>query len=318
MLRALIVGHTGQDGRILWEQLVARGFSLIGISRRHLRRHRAEWHVSVDINHADDVTDLLKEFRPDQIYYLAAHHHSSEQARDNDNELWCNSWAVHVHAFGHFLESAASCCPSARIFYASSSRVFGKVTTTPQDESTPLRPACAYGVTKASAMLLADYYTRECGLKVACGILYNHESPLRSPQFVSRRIVDGLLALKQGHTEKLEIGTFDARVDWGYAPDYTRAMQLILDKACTGNFVIASGITHSVAEMIATAADYLGMEWQDKVVETARLLRRDPQQLCGDASKLRKATGWAPSVDFQQLIRILVDGALERERLAKA
>lgn len=318
MPRALIVGHSGQDGRILWDQLVARGFSLVGISRRQVRTHRAQWGASVDIGDREAVSRLVDGFRPEQIFFLAAHHHSSEQVRDDHIELWRNSWAVHVHAFSHFLESTVSCCPHARVFYASSSRVFGKVACSPQNESTPLRPACAYGVTKASAMLLADYFAREHGLHVSCGILYNHESPLRGAQFVSRRIVDGLLALKRGRAATLEVGTLDARVDWGYAPDYTCAMQLILDKADVGNFVIASGTTHSVREMITIAADYLGVEWQGRVVETAQLLRRDPQQLCGDASNLRKATGWTPSVNFPQLVRILVEGALEREQSGKS
>lgn len=317
MPSALIVGHSGQDGSILWGQLVARNFSLIGISRRQVRTHCAQWNTAVDIGDIEAVRRLLEVFQPDQIYFLAAHHHSSEQDRDDYAELWRNSWSLHVQAFGHFLESTASYCPHARIFYASSSRVFGEVISSPQDERTPLRPVCAYGVTKASAMLLADYFVRVRGLHVSCGILYNHESPLRGAQFVSRRIVDGLLALKRGHISELEVGTLDARVDWGYAPDYTRAMQLILDKADARNFVVASGVTHSVREMIAVAADCLSVEWQGRVVETARLLRRDPQQLCGDASNLRKATGWAPSVNFTQLVGILVDGALERERSDK-
>lgn len=317
MPSALIVGHSGQDGSILWDQLVARDFSLIGISRHQVRTHRVQWDVNVDIGDIAAVRHLVEEFRPDQVYFLAAHHHSSEQMRDDYAELWRNSWSVHVQAFCHFLESAASCCPHARIFYASSSRVFGEVASSPQNESTPLRPVCAYGVTKASAMLLADYFVRVRGLHVACGILYNHESPLRGTQFVSRRIVDGLLALKRGRISALEVGTLDARVDWGYAPDYTCAMQLILDKAGAGNFVVASGVTHSVREMITIAADCLGVEWQNRIIETARLLKRDPQQLCGDASNLRKATGWTPSVNFPQLVRILVDGALEREQSDK-
>ena len=317
MPRALIVGHSGQDGSILWNQLAERGFSLIGISRQQLRTYRAQWNANLHITDMEAVHHLVDEYQPDQIYFLAAHHHSSEQVRSDHAELWRNSWAVHVHAFGHFLESAASFCPHTRIFYASSSRVFGKVTSSPQDESTPLRPACAYGVTKASAMLLADYFVRERGLSVSCGILYNHESPLRGPQFVSRRVVDGLLALKQNRADVLEVGTLDARVDWGYAPDYTHAMQLILDAAGAGNFVIASGVTHTVREMVTIAADYLGVDWQGRVIETAQLLRRDPQQLCGDATRLRSMTGWAPSVDFPQLVRILVDAALERERLNK-
>jgi len=313
MPRALIIGHGGQDGRILWDQLVARDFSLIGISRHETRTHAEPWDGIVDITDLACVRRLIERFNPDQVYYLAAHHHSSEQLRGDDAELWRGSWEVHVHAFGHVLAAVADYCPQARIFYASSSRIFGDAETSPQDEDTPRRPACPYGVTKAAGMMLADYYVRERGLSVSCGILFNHESPLRGAQFVSRRVVDGLLALRDGRADRLEIGTLDARVDWGYAPDYTHAMQLLLDAPNAGNFVVASGIMHSVRDMVAIAADYLGVEWQERVVETSRLLKRGPQQLCGDASRLRRATGWAPSVDFAQMVRLLVDGALARE-----
>ncbi|HET8940459.1 MAG TPA: GDP-mannose 4,6-dehydratase [Rudaea sp.] len=317
MPRALIVGHSGQDGSLLWEQLVARGFELIGLARNAVRAHAAAWDDRVDIRDADVVRRLVDAFRPDQVYFLAAHHHSSEQPRGDDGELWRGSWDVHVHAFSHFLAAVADCCSQARIFYAASSRVFGHAETSPQDEITALRPACPYGVTKAAGMMLADYYVRERGLCVSCGILFNHESPLRSAQFVSRRVVEGLMALRDGRASRLEIGTLDACVDWGYAPDYTRAMQLLLDAPNPGHFVVASGIMHSVRDLIAIAADYLGVEWESRVVETARLLKRDPQQLCGDASRLRQATGWMPTVDFRQMVHILVDGALERARLMK-
>lgn len=312
MPRALIVGHSGQDGSLLWDQLVARGFELIGLARNAVRTHAVAWDASVDIRDAGAVRRLVDAFRPDQVYFLAAHHHSSEQSRGDDGELWRGSWEVHVHAFGHFLAAVADICPQTRIFYASSSRVFGHAETSPQDEATALRPACPYGVTKAAGMMLADYYVRERGLCVSCGILYNHESPLRSAQFVSRRVVDGLIALRDGHADRLEIGTLDARVDWGYAPDYTRAMRLLLDAPNPGNFVFATGILHSVRDLIAIAADYMGVEWESRVVETARLLKRGPQQLCGDASRLRRATGWLPSIDFTQMVRLLVDGALAR------
>jgi GDPmannose 4,6-dehydratase len=313
MTRALIVGHSGQDGSLLWKQLVARDFELIGVSSREVRAHEAICGTWIDIGDAGVVRRLVDAFRPDQLYFLAAHHHSSEQLRGDDAELWRGSWEVHVHAFGHFLAAIADICPHTRVFYASSSRVFGESETSPQNEATPLRPACPYGVTKAAGMILADYYVRQRDLCVSCGILFNHESPLRSAQFVSRRVVDGLLAIKYGRASRLVIGTLDARVDWGYAPDYTRAMQLLLDAPNPGNFVVASGVIHSVREMIAIAADYLGVEWQGRVVETARLLKRGPQQLCGDASRLQRATGWAPNVDFEQMVRLLVDAAVARE-----
>lgn len=318
MLRAIIVGDRGQDGSILWDQLVARGYSLIGISRCHVRSHGFQWDAPVDIVDARDVRQLVNVFQPDQIFFLAAHHQSSEQPRTDSVDLWQRSWAVHVHAFNYILEAIHACQPHVRVFYASSSRVFGNVATAPQDEATPLRPACVYGVTKAAGMMLADFYRRERGLFVTCGVLFNHESPMRGPQFVSRRIVDGLLALKHGRAATLEIGALDARVDWGYAPDYTYAMQLMLDVSEPGTYVVASGTTHSVREMVTLAAEYLDVDWQGRVVETGRLLTRNPQQLCGNASRLRVATGWMPSVDFPQLVRILVDGALEREQRGAA
>ncbi|MBS0571253.1 MAG: GDP-mannose 4,6-dehydratase, partial [Proteobacteria bacterium] len=182
----------------------------------------------------------------------------------------------------------------------------------PQDESTPLRPTDAYGVTKAAGMMLADYYRRVHGLFVSCGILFNHESPLRGPQFVSRRIVDGLMALKDGRASSFEVGTLDSRVDWGYAPDYTRAMQLSLDATSPGDFVIASGVMHSVRDLVVAAARHLSIDWKGKVIETSAILQRDAQELCGDTSRLRAETGWQPQVDFDGMVRILVDAALAR------
>ena len=312
MPRALIIGHAGQDGRILWDQLVTRGFSLVGISRNSVRSWHADWDAAVDITDGQAVRALMTDFAPDQIYYLAAHHHSSQDAGAGDADAWAESWNVQVHGFANVLRAARESNPDVRVFYASSSRVFGEAITSPQDESTPLEPVCIYGVTKVSAMVLADYYRRTHGLFVSCGILFNHESSLRGSQFVSQRVVDGLTAIKSGQAKSLHVGSLAARVDWGYAPDYTRAMQLILESGQASNFVIATGRTHSVRDMVEIAAEYLGIEWEGRVVETARILKRDPQELCGDASKLRRVTGWEPSVDFREMIHILVDAAKSR------
>jgi GDPmannose 4,6-dehydratase len=314
MPRALIIGHTGQDGRILWDQLAARDFSLLGISRHETRTNEVQWEGVVDITDPSSVRLLMEQFSPNQVYYLAAHHHSSQESSIDEVSAWNDSWTINVHAFSHFLVAAKTFCPSARIFYASSSRVFGEAFVSPQNENIPLKPSCIYGITKVSAMLLADYYLRNHNIFVSCGILFNHESPIRGAEFVSQRVVDGLVALKYGGATSLQIGSLDARVDWGYAPDYTRAMQLILDVERAQNFVIASGETHSVRDMITIAASYLNLAWEGKVVETAKVLRRRPQNLCGDASRLREVTGWKPVTDFRSMIRILVDGALARHK----
>lgn len=314
MRRALIVGHTGQDGRILWDQLVRGGFSVVGISRSGANAHRATWDELVDISDLAAVMRLMAHYKPDRIFYLAAYHHSSQEDLGDDTDMWSRSLSVHVEAFRHFLHCASVICPRSRIFYASSSRVFGEADGSPQSENTPLRPECMYGITKATAMLLANYYRRVHGVYVSCGILYNHESPLRGEQFVSRRVIDGLVSIACGHSTFLEVGNLDARVDWGYAPDYTRAMQLILEADIPRDFVIASGRTHSVRELIGAAASYLGLSWEKYVFETSGILRRNSQQLCGDSSLLREVTGWTPSIDFNTMIKILVDASKDRHQ----
>jgi GDPmannose 4,6-dehydratase len=312
MPRALVIGHRGQDGRILWDQLTRRGFSLVGVSRHAIEVRDADGYDPVDIADLASVMRLVERFRPQQVYYLAAHHHSSQEPGTNEADIWRDSWRVHVEGFGNVLEAVYGSWPEAHVFYASSSRVFGEAATSPQDERTPMRPTCIYGVTKASGMLLADYYRRVRGLFVACGILFNHESPLRGPQFVTQRVVDGLVALKKGLRPSFEIGSLDARVDWGYAPDYTRAMWMILEAQKPQDFVVASGRTYSVRDLVETAAQCLGIDWQGRVVETFSILQRHAQELCGDPTRLREATGWCPSVDFRRMVAILVDGALAR------
>lgn len=309
MSRALIIGHEGQDGRILWDQLAARGFTLVGVSRSGVRTQGAAWPSRVDIADARGVQALVDAFAPTQVYYLAAHHHSSQDVGINAADIWDRSWAVHVRGFGHVLQSVATAAPTCRVFYAASSRVFGAAGASPLNESAPRRPDDSYGVTKAAGMLLADHYRRVNGVFVSCGILFNHESPLRGPQFVTQRVVRGLVAITRGEVARLEVGSLDAEVDWGYAPDYTRAMQLILDVAAPDDFVVATGAMHSVRDLVEIAADYLGIDWQNVVVETGGLLRRGTQGLRGNAERLRASTGWSPSIAFPDMVRLLVDAA---------
>lgn len=312
MPSALIVGHTGQDGRILWGQLRSRKYSLLGLSRQGVRSEGMEWTEAVDISNLGAVRRLVAAVRPDEIYFLAAHHQSSQDSGADDVDLWSESWAVHVHAFCHFLESVSSFCPGTRVFYASSSRVFGEAETSPQDERTPLKPACVYGVTKSAGMQLADFFRRQHGVHVSCGILFNHESPLRGANFISQRIAEGLVAIRLGTSDRLEIGSLDSRVDWGYAPDFTLAMQMINAASSPDDYVVATGEAHSVREMIETAAGYLNMRWQGCVVETRKILTRPPQELRGNAAKLRAQTGWKPSIGFPELVKVMVDAAIGR------
>lgn len=310
MSRALIIGHTGQDGQILWDQLLERGFALVGVSRNSVLAHGTVWTAPVDIADARSIQELIEAFRPTQVYYLAAHHHSSQDAGINAADIWDRSWAVHVYGFGHVLQALVTVVPAARVFYAASSRVFGAIARrTPLDETTPHRPDDSYGVTKATGMLLADHYRRVHGQFISCGILFNHESPLRGPQFVTQRVVRGLVAVARGEATRLEVGSLDARVDWGYAPDYTRAMQWMLQTSEPSDFVVATGRTHSVRDLLEIASAHLGLDWREIVFETNGLLQRNTQGLCGNAARLRAETGWMPSIDFPDMVRLLVDAA---------
>jgi GDPmannose 4,6-dehydratase len=307
MTRTLIYGHTGQDGRILWRQLIERGHSLIGISRSGISYHGVTNRGNSLVLDSDTVTSLLNEFKPHQVYYLAACHHSSQDRIVDDSGIWCESWQTHVYLFESLLQKLKKLVPRSKVFYASSSRIFGYSTSSPQRESTPWAPACIYGTTKASGMLVAGFYRRTYSMHVSCGILYNHESPLRGNQFVSQKIINGLISITKGESNILEIGNVDARVDWGYAPDYTRAMRMILALKEPEDMIIATGTTHSVHDFINNVAKKLGLKTEDFVVdESSQTLQLYPQQLRGDATLLRKQTGWVPTVTFEEMIDIMV------------
>jgi GDPmannose 4,6-dehydratase len=214
------------------------------------------------------------------------------------------------------LEAVRQHRQTARVFYASSSRVFGEAVTSPQDETTPQRPTCVYGATKAIGMTVAEFYRRNHGIFVSCGILFNHESPLRGAEFVSQRIARGLTRIKCGRAATLQIGNLGARVDWGYAPDYTQAMQLILEAGSADDFVIASGESHTVREMIEVAAEFLDLRWEDKVAENSGILQRPSQDLRGNPGRLRQVTGWEPRTSFDNMVRIMVQAAMAEEAAA--
>ncbi len=310
-MRVLIIGSGGQDGRILWEQLQAEGHDLVGVARERVHTLREPSLPPVDLDSDRAVAKLIEQFAPDRIFFLAAHHHSSEDRTGRDGELWNLSWKTHVEAFRNVLEAVRVAGLPARLFYASSSRIFGTPDCSPQTEETAIKPACIYGITKATGMMLARYYREKHAVWASCGILYNHESTLRGPQFLSQKVARGLLAVKEGRQARLEIGSLESRVDWGYAPDYTRAMRLILEAPEPDDFVVASGQTHTVREMIGIAADFLGMSWQSAVIENPSLLQRPTLPLCGDASRLRAATGWSPTHSFEEMVRQMTSAALE-------
>ncbi|HWZ95970.1 MAG TPA: GDP-mannose 4,6-dehydratase [Opitutaceae bacterium] len=302
MKKALIVGRGGQDGRLLHEHLVQLGYQVAGIGR-HEYCSPAREVKPFDIKAPGQVSGLLGDLKPDEIYYLAAHHHSSEEAIPSEEELWRHSFDVHVHAWLNFLEAARVNSPHSRLFYAASSLIYGVAEGDRQNEDTPWRPQTPYGVTKASGMLAAACYRTRHGLFSACGILFNHESELRSEKFISQKIVRAAVAVQAGRQEQLVVGDLGARVDWGYARDYVEAMRIILQLPEARDFVVASGNTHSVRDLAETAFALLGLDWKEHVIEDSGVIKRQLKPMIGDASKLFRQGGWLPRTSFREMIR---------------
>jgi GDPmannose 4,6-dehydratase len=316
MKRAIIVGCNGQDGRILFEQLQARDYALIGIARDGTRLVNAQGPHHVDILEPADVDSLVRQFQPEHVYYLAAVHHSAQESiRLDARQLFEASYQVHVRGLVNFLQSMSTRCPQGRLFYAASSHVFGDPAQKPQNEQTPLNPTCIYGMTKTAGIHACRYYRRSQALHATVGILYNHESSYRRPAFVTQKIVRTAMRVSQGFGGKLVVGDLAAMVDWGWAADYVKAIIQMLDLPYADDIVVATGAPHSVQDFVEEAFTQLGLRWQEHVEEDPTLVPRGHRDLVGDSSKLRMLTGWRPSISFGEMVSTLLQGA--REHLVK-
>ena len=265
-----------------------------------------------DICNASAVERLVDITAPDEIYYLAAHHHSAEESTGDTATLLRESFTIHCLCLVNFLNAMQRRCPTTRLFYASSSLVFGHPDDAPQSEDTPLRPICAYGATKLAGMNVCNVYRQEHGTFCCSGILFNHESPYRSPQFVTRKIVNGAVDIHLGLRDELTVGSLAAQADWGAAADYVRAMCATLSLPQPQDFVVATGKLRSVEDFAAAAFTALGMGYEKYVREKPELLQRAGRKvpLVGDASKLTAATGWKPQIAFEDMVREMVQHEL--------
>ena len=308
---ALITGITGQDGSYLAELLLEKGYDVHGLVRRSSteRFDRIE-HLrdQVTLHQADlldqrSLVDALRAARPDEIYNLAAM--SFVAVSWIQPTLTAEFTGVGVT---RVLEAVREVCPEARFYQASSSEMFGKVREVPQTEDTPFYPRSPYGVAKAYGHFITVNYRESYDLHATSGILFNHESPRRGLEFVTRKITWHAAAIKLGLKDKLTLGNLDAQRDWGYAKDYVEAMWLMLQQDRAEDYVIATGVAHSVRECMDIAFDQAGLEVGDHV-EVDESLRRPAEvdQLIGDASKAERDLGWTPETNFEQLIRLMVD-----------
>ena len=309
--RALITGITGQDGSYLAEFLLEKGYHVVGMVRRastesferiaHLRER-------IEIREGDlldqlSLITLLHHVDPHEVYNLAA------------MSFVPTSWeqpilTSEVTALGatRLLEAIRVVDRSVRFYQASSSEMFGKVRETPQNELTPFHPRSPYGVAKTYAHYITVNYRESYGLFACSGILFNHESPRRGKQFVTRKVTDGVARIKAGRLKELRLGNLDAKRDWGYAGDYVQAMWLMLQQPKPDDYVVASGATHSVRELCEIAFGHAGLDWEHHVVVDPAYVRpAEVDLLIGDAAKARRTLGWAPKHSFRQLIEMMVD-----------
>jgi len=306
--RALITGITGQDGSYLAEFLLEKGYHVVGMVRRsstesferiaHLRER-------IDIREGDlldqlSLITLLHHVDPREIYNLAA------------QSFVPTSWEQTALGATRLLEAIRVVDRSIKFYQASSSEMFGKVRETPQSELTPFHPRSPYGVAKTYAHYLTINYRESYGIFACSGILFNHESPRRGKQFVTRKVTDGIARIKAGRAKELRLGNLDAKRDWGFAGDYVQAMWMMLQQPKADDYVVASGQTHSVRELCEIAFAHAGLDWQKYVVVDPAFVRpAEVDLLIGDASKARRVLGWAPKHSFQQLIEMMVDADLE-------
>ena len=317
--RALISGITGQDGSYLAEFLLAQGYEVIGMIRRSSTvnferiRHIQDRLTLVSGDLLDEVSmiSLLREHRPAEVYNLAAQ--SFVQTSWSQPVFTGETTALGVT---RMLDAIRIVDPDIRFYQASSSEMFGKVVEVPQREETPFYPRSPYGVAKVYAHWITVNYREAYNLFACSGILFNHESPRRGETFVTRKITKAAARIKLGLQRELFLGNLEAKRDWGYAGDYVEAMWLMLQQDQPGDYVVATGETHTVREFLDVAFGRLGLDWQRHVQIDPRYYRpTEVDLLIGDASKARRQLGWKPTVDFHQLAVMMVDADLEVERL---
>jgi GDPmannose 4,6-dehydratase len=314
-MRALITGVTGQDGSYLAELLLEKGYEVYGM----LRNIRRESHqrlagvaariklVEADLTDQSSLDRMLQQVRPDELYNLAG--------QTFVPVAWSQPLlTMEITGMGalRLLEAMRRHSPKTKFLQASSSEIFGKAEGARQDEKTRMQPTNPYGAAKLFAHHVTMNYHESYGMFACSCISFNHESPRRGVEFVTRKVAQQAARIKLGLSDKLKMGNLEGRRDWGFAGDYVRAMWLMLQQSQPDDFVIATGVTHSVKELLETAFSYAGLDWQKHVeIDPALVRPAEPDPLCGDAGKAQRVLGWKPEVSFKQLIEMMVEAELK-------
>jgi GDPmannose 4,6-dehydratase len=321
MKRALITGITGQDGSYLAEFLLGKGYEVHGMVRRastETFERIAHIKDKIALHQADLLDELslikiMQDANPDEIYNLAA---MSFVPTSWDQPILTGEFT----AIGvvRILEAMRRVCAKARFYQASSSEMFGKVREVPQTELTPFYPRSPYGVSKAFGHYITVNYRESYDLFAVSGILFNHESPRRGMEFVTRKVTDGVARIKLGLSKELRMGNLDSERDWGFAGDYVEAMWMMLQQPAPDDYVVATGVARSVRDFVKTAFNYVGLDWQKYVVTDQALIRpAEVAHLMGDSSKARRVLKWQPRVDFEGLVKMMVDADIDRLKKVK-
>lgn len=320
MKRALITGVNGQDGSYLAELLLESGYEVHGVVRRDAMEdpvHRlaniagVRKHIRLHVGSLDNHLSIYKivaAVRPEECYHLASSSFVSYNFEDESSIVSNNFISTHA-----LLSSIKELLPECRVYFAGTSEMFGDAKASPQNEATPFNPRSVYGISKLAAFHLARNYREHHKLFIAAGILYNHESPRRGHQFVTRKISSAVAKIKLGYAHSLSLGNIDAHRDWGYAPDYVRAMHTMLQRNVPGDYVVATGVTHSVKDFLKAAFSVVDLDYQRYVsVNSEHFRPSETVLLCGDAGLARRELGWAPSKAFAEIVEEMVLADLEQ------
>lgn len=319
MKKAIITGITGQDGSYLAELLLNKGYKVYGLKRRTSNPNFSNIEhlldqielISGDLLDLPSLISAIKISNPDEVYNLAA--------QSFVGESWTQSiYTGQVSAIGvtNILESVRLVKPSARFYQASSSEMFGKVEETPQAENTPFYPRSPYGVAKVYGHWITVNYRESYKMHASSGILFNHESPRRGLDFVTRKITDTVAKIKLGLQKELRLGNLDSKRDWGFAGDYVKGMWLMLQQEKPDDYVIATGRTHTVKEFVEIAFQHAGLDWEEYVIQDEKFMRpAEVDLLLGNPQKANHKLGWQPEVTFEQLVKSMVDHDLKRNRV---
>lgn len=320
--KALITGIAGQDGSYLAELLLSKGYEVHGIVRRiaiedvehklkNIRHLTGRLHLhAASLDNVFSMLRTIREVVPDECYHLAA---SSFVSYSFDDEI--SILNNNVNSTHYMLAAIKEFAPGCRFYFAGTSEMFGNVAHSPQDETTPFNPRSIYGISKVAGYHLVKNYREQYGLFACTGILYNHESPRRGYEFVTRKIVSSAVRIKLGLQESLVLGNIDAFRDWGYSPDYVKAMWLMLQAGAPDDYVVATGETHSVREFVETAFSCIGLDYEKYVKIDSQLFRpAEKVRLCGKPEKIITKLNWARTVSFHEIVKSMVDSELEQQK----